>query len=261
MGTFKYYPGDIVGDYNVKLLERLYKKKPRTWYGKFECPYCGKSFIARIDAVKNGKTKSCGCLHSEQAKINGRKASKTTKYNLNGQIFGYLEILEEADDSHKKSYRNGSVWKCLCHKCGKICYVSQDCLHKGTQSCGCLVSKGEEKIASIINNLNLDFTQQYSPADCINPETNRRFRFDFYITKYNLCIEYDGEQHFKDAGGWFNNHSLEQIKKYDKLKNEYCKLHNIALIRIPYYDFNKINDKYLIQLIQNCNCERNYNNV
>ena len=46
--------------------------------------------------------------------------------------------------------------------------------------------------------------------------------------------------------------TITATTKYDKLKNEYAKFHNIPLKRIPYWDFDKItlenimSDKWLI---------------
>ncbi|MDY0268822.1 hypothetical protein [Trichloromonas sp.] len=58
--------------------------------------------------------------------------------------------------------------------------------------------------------------------------------FDLYLSKYNLCIEYDGEQHFKTKEIWGGKTQLKIIKKRDQIKNEYCKNNNINLLRIKY---------------------------
>lgn len=47
-------------------------------------------------------------------------------------------------------------------------------------------------------------------------------------------IEIDGRQHSNDYTPWDNSETLEERQYRDKLKNEYCKNHNIKLIRIPY---------------------------
>lgn len=56
-----------------------------------------------------------------------------------------------------------------------------------------------------------------------------------------MCIEYDGQQHFIPVN--FNtkkvdNESLQKqfelIKNHDKIKNNYCKINNIKLLRISY---------------------------
>ena len=64
--------------------------------------------------------------------------------------------------------------------------------------------------------------------------------FDFYLPKYNICIEYDGQQHYKiDC---FNNTLLDlmNLRYRDDIKTNYCQQNNIKLIRIPYWDFDNI---------------------
>ena len=59
---------EIVKDMTPKLIGETYLKKAtetspqRYRYGLFECQYCGEEFEARVDKVKSGHTKSCGCL-------------------------------------------------------------------------------------------------------------------------------------------------------------------------------------------------------
>lgn len=62
-------------------------------------------------------------------------------------------------------------------------------------------------------------------------------RFDFYVdNKY--IIEFDGKQHFEIND--FFEQTLQQIKEHDNFKNEYCKNHNIPIIRIPYYKLESL---------------------
>ena len=64
----------------------------------------------------------------------------------------------------------------------------------------------------------------------------------FYPTgKLKCLIEYDGEQHYKFIKHWHGDEEgfkLQQLR--DKIKTEYCKNHNIKLIRIPYTEFDNI---------------------
>ena len=62
-----------------------------------------------------------------------------------------------------------------------------------------------------------------------------------------LIIEYDGEGHyepidFAGKGKEWANKNFERIKKYDNLKNDYCKENNLFLLRIPYWEFNNIKE-------------------
>ena len=64
-------------------------------------------------------------------------------------------------------------------------------------------------------------------------------RFDFYVNNKYL-IEYDGQQHFYDIKYFGGEEQFKKQQQYDKIKNEYCKSHNIPLIRIPYWHYDKI---------------------
>lgn len=118
------------------------------------------------------------------------------------------------------------------------------------QSCGCLVSKGEELLKKILIQTNIKFISQKTYEDCVNPKTNKPLKFDFYLPDYNCCIEYDGEQHFRYSNnGWNNKEHFENTQYRDNIKNLYCKNHNIKLVRIPYTDFNIIDTQYILNKI------------
>lgn len=114
-------------------------------------------------------------------------------------------------------------------------------------------SVGEEKIKQYLKQLNIVFHQEYGFSDC---KYINKLRFDFYLPDYNCCIEFDGKQHFKEKGTWAEkDNGLKEIQIKDNIKNQYCKNNNIKLIRIPYWDIDKINEKYLMNLII---CEMSY---
>lgn len=58
--------------------------------------------------------------------------------------------------------------------------------------------------------------------------------FDIFVEKLNLCIEFDGPQHFKSTPLYGGKSELEKTIFRDNIKNEYCKQNNIPLIRIKY---------------------------
>ena len=84
--------------------------------------------------------------------------------------------------------------------------------------------------------------------DCINPKTNYKLRFDFYLPEYNICLEYDGEQHYREVP--FFTDTLADRQYRDKIKDDYYLKNNIPLIRIPYRDKSKINEKYIYDLVR-----------
>ena len=88
-------------------------------------------------------------------------------------------------------------------------------------------------------------TNEYKVDDC---KDIRHLRFDFYLPERNVCIEYDGEQHFAPVkyGSSIKRGTPEErykeTKRRDNIKSDFCKKNNIDLIRIPYMDFNKISE-------------------
>jgi hypothetical protein len=54
-----------------------------------------------------------------------------------------------------------------------------------------------------------------------------------------LCIEYDGEQHYKPIKFFGGESSLLKQKIKDKIKEEYCVNNQINLIRIKHNDHVK----------------------
>ena len=65
-------------------------------------------------------------------------------------------------------------------------------------------------------------------------------RFDFYIPKLKLCIEFDGEQHFKIKTIWGGKKAFKYTKTNDKIKNRYCVENKINLLRIPYTKLKEV---------------------
>ena len=176
--------------------------------------------------LARGHTKSCGCYRKEVARNQRR-------HNLLGYKIGFLEVLEETDQTNSR----GRLWKCLCHNCNNIYYCDTDTLvQKKVLSCGCLHSKGEFCIQQWLINHNFSFSRQY-----VFPDLPKRF-FDFRVELANgnyLLIEYDGEQHTNSNSRYY---SEEQVER-DKQKDDYCLTNNIKLIRISYKDFPFLEEK------------------
>lgn len=108
----------------------------------------------------------------------------------------------------------------------------------------CKLSKGELLVSKILTENKIDFEIQKRFKHCKNPNSNYTLPFDFYLPKFNVCIEFDGEQHYKVAR--YSSDKDKMLKKLqttqlnDKIKDEYCLNNNIHLIRIPYWDISNI---------------------
>lgn len=150
--------------------------------------------------------------------------------------FGKLKVIRRAGSFIGQSGTKYSQWLCMC-ECGTTKIIrGHDLVCGSVTSCGCTISRGEEKIRKILNELNINFDTQYSFND-LKSNKGWVLKFDFAILdkKNNLLglIEYQGKQHFDDSYGWFG---LQQRTETDKLKKDYCDKHNIKLFEITYQD-------------------------
>lgn len=101
----------------------------------------------------------------------------------------------------------------------------------------CQESKGERQIRQWLENNNIVYLYQKTFVDCKDKYV---LPFDFYIPNYNLCIEFDGKQHFEpvDFSGDGQILALKKfliVQAHDNIKNQYCRDNNIRLLRIPYF--------------------------
>ena len=201
---------------------------------------CGNEKIVYGTNLRRGLTTSCGCYRKE-------KLSQEKLQDLTGQKFGRLTVIGlHHYDPELRHYH----WDCEC-ECGGSAIVYSGHLKSGhTQSCGCINSKGEEKIAKILTENNIPFAKQYTFEDCRG--TNKGLlRFDFAIFDadgLSHLIEYDGWQHTnKTNSKWDRDNRFEIRQEHDKIKTEYCENNNIPLMRITSQQYTdlKITDLLL----------------
>lgn len=185
---------------------------------------CGNDCIASSGNLTRGRTVSCGCLLQEHYDAQAR--------NIAGMRFGGLVAIKcVGRRGVRRSLKR--LWLCLCD-CGNYCEVTlSDLVTGNTQSCGCQqMSHGERIIFNLLTQYNVTFVSQKTFDDC---RYNRKLPFDFYLENYNIIIEYDGEQHFRAVDFFGGEEEFNARKQRDAIKTNYCKEHDIRLIRIPYY--------------------------
>lgn len=228
--------GDIYGylkviSYNSK------SETSNTNYWDCQC-ICGK--IVTIAQYDLKHRISCGCID---------------KYNdLTNKQFGMLKAIKPTT---QRNSNNDIMWECLC-ECGEKCLVSSHKLVTNhTKSCGCMISKNENYIATILKANNISFNRQYTFDDCLSPKGNV-LKFDFYVNNQYI-VEFDGKQHQDDIA-WME--STDDLKQRDMIKTQYCLQHNIPIIRIPNVKLDNItiqdlslNSKYLLRSEENFNNE------
>lgn len=192
---------------------------------------CGGKTSARLDQIKSGNTRSCGCAKSR---------------DLTNERFGRLTVIREVESNIKQR-----KWLCKCD-CGTETIVTAHRLISGhTKSCGCLrsekVSTWELFIAEKLQSFGIKFEKEYPFDDCRNIYP---LRFDFYIPSVNTCIEYDGEQHYRPVEYFGGEEAFKQRIINDNIKTQYCKDNNIRLVRISSKSKDEI-EETLLNIIQN----------
>ena len=202
---------------------------------KCQCD-CGTIKTIRGTHLTQGRVLSCGCLQKE-------RTNEACCVDITNQKFGLLT----AKKPLPKRQNNMVVWECVCD-CGNSVLVRGSDLRNGhTSSCGCLTrSKGELQIEKLLRGSGLKFETEKQFDTCVFNRTGHKARFDFYVEGQYL-IEYDGPQHFEVGTGDYD--SPEQViatQNRDLYKNQWCKEHNIPLIRIPYTRLNDLTIKDLL---------------
>jgi hypothetical protein len=193
---------------------------------------CGKEYYVKPNKFINGRR--CPICSQEQVKI---KITKTHEqfckevYNLCNDE--YL-ILNKYINSSKKVLMKHNI-------CGYEWEVNPgNFLNNNSRCPACNESKGERKIRYWLLNNNIYFEPQHTFND-LKGLNNGLLKFDFAIleidNKLKCLIEYDGIFHYKKQ---YDEDGFEALKYHDQFKNVYCKKNNISLLRIPYWEFNNI---------------------
>lgn len=101
----------------------------------------------------------------------------------------------------------------------------------------CSESRGERRISNWLYKNKIYPKREFIFKECRN---KRCLPFDFYLSDYNFCIEYHGEQHYKSISIFGGDKVFKEQKIRDKIKAKYCRHNNIQLLIIPYWEFDNI---------------------
>jgi len=199
---------------------------------------CKKHGIFRIIASLHLKGTKCGKCHLEKlgkSRIISKKDFIERAKKIHGNRYDYSKY------KHKKGTQKVCI---ICTKHGE--FQQRVCHHLDGIGCPlCVASKGELAIEKFLTENKIKFIPQYKNKKCRDKNV---LPFDFYLPQQNICIEYDGEQHFKE--NVFKDLDLKSVKHHDKIKTNFCKNNKIKLIRIPYWKQKSI-EKILKRFIHN----------
>jgi hypothetical protein len=213
----------------------------------YRCPYCTNQHgkVHPLDSLgKLLEDKGLLHLYSENNKQSSYKYAPFSQQKV------YWKCPEGLHENYPRRIGSSNYYDFRCPECNNY-------------------SKGEERISNYFIDigfikiadedykiLNEVFKQKYvyyipqKKFDSLIGLGNGQLSYDFYLPnlQYNLLIEYDGEYHYKPIKNYKNEpikHAEAKLKKqqkHDKLKNEYAKNNNINLLRIPYWDYDNIEE-------------------
>jgi len=137
-----------------------------------------------------------------------------------------------------------------CNTCNHKFKTSLSSLQfKNTGCPQCKSSNGERLLMQIVKGLDVKHKAEYKfPHDpdngspgCMN---KKQLPFDMRIkvNMIDMCIEFDGIQHFQEVGMFGGAKSLASQRKRDYIKSMYCFNNRIPLLRIHYMDVDIMED-------------------
>ena len=231
---------------NLKPENVVYGENKKIWW---KCPVSSDhewetSLNNRTANNKNGTIPGCPCCSGH--KVVASNCLLVTHPEIAKQWHpiknGNLKPENVSHGSNKKVW-----WKCLRNHEWKIS------TNKRTSGYNCPIcneSKGENKVAKILNEKYIIFKRQYRFTSCRNKIP---LPFDFVIW-YNgkICaIEFQGQQHYLPTTFGSKKldivNELKNIKYRDTIKAKWSKNKNMPLLIIPYWEKNieKVIDEFL----------------
>lgn len=160
----------------------------------------------------------CKCMHKQQ-KFTTEQFIQKAKIKHNDK-YDYSKI------DYKDSYSKVTI---ICKEHGDFKQVPAS--HLQGQGCPtCKSSKGELAIKSILDKHGIENQQEYKL-----PDEEYLFKYDFYLPKFNILIEFHGEQHYEYNKFFHETYNIfERQQLRDKNKITLAKEKGIPLLEFNY---------------------------
>jgi len=203
---------------NEEKLEYMCNKHPEKGIQKMSsgnlidctgCYYCG------LESTRVATSKTHEQFCEEFYKVHG-----TNKYIVQGEYINCkLNVL------------------IYCNKCEDTFDMRPDHLLNGHGCSTCSSSIGEKRLNLFLDSKLIYNTPQYKFGEC---KYKRKLPFDSYLPDYNICIEFQGIQHYQPVEMFGGEKQFILQQMYDNIKRKFCLDNGIRLIEISYKDINNI---------------------
>ena len=199
------------------------------------CGSCHREFQTSLSAIEagNGRCAECGCRVAGES-LKTTKEQFVEMATINGELV--------VDNPNDYTSMGDTLWfRCSC--CGELFLSTpHNYIKRGFTRCDhCYTnySSGEEQIKIFLESVGIKYERQKKYDDC---RDQKPLPFDFYLPDRNTIIEYDGELHYMAVDYFGGIDTLLKTQTHDKIKNEYCAKNHITIIRIPYWNKQKISE-------------------
>lgn len=176
-------------------------------YYTFRCKKHNEYFEQTFDVIFNAKYNGCPSCKKERREENFVPFYTSLSFaekskGVHGDFYGY-------DKVDYVKYNRKVCITCPIH--GDFWQTPNDHL-RGTGCPKCKKSVLETKVRVLLEENNIEYILEKSVRDLTNEMVgDKPQRVDFYLPKYNLCIECQGEQHFLPVP--FGNMTEDKAKK------------------------------------------------
>ncbi|MEV0446294.1 hypothetical protein AB0I84_50090, partial [Streptomyces spectabilis] len=151
------------------------------------------------------------------------------------------EWIERAREIHGDRYdyeqvtyvRSGDKVWITCREHGA--FEQQAASHLFGSGCPtCSLSKGEQAVARVLDELGVLFDQEWSHPTCRH---KKPLRFDFHLPRHRALIEFDGSQHFQPVSrSGMTAADAERaflgVQHRDRIKTDWAKANGYQLLRV-----------------------------
>lgn len=200
---------------------------------KIYCNTCKKYFYQTPKAhLKGHGCEICGITLNHEHLIKSTECFIEQAKKVHGDIYDYSETI------YTRAY---SKVKIFCKHCKRYFYQAAYSHLNGKGCNHCRRSLGEAFIQRFLTEHRIAYEREKYFKGCKN---KGKLLFDFYLPAYNLCIEFQGQQHYEPH--FFmallkksKEEAMEVLKAQqhrDQIKRDYCKNNGIKLLEIMYKD-------------------------
>ena len=201
--------------------------------------------------IPNNHVRGAGCPKCKYEYVanlqRGTKESFIEKANkVHNNFYNYDKVLYGKNNKEKVII--------TCPKHGDFEQSPHDHLRFGCPKCHLKSqTKLYEKLKESFPNEKILFETKKEDVKWLNGQ-----RFDIYFPKYNIAVEYNGEQHYIPKKYFGGEIGLIRTKERDELKRKKCRENNCILFEIK-YDYSKEDyDNLITNLIKIINNYENY---